>query len=141
MMTYRTDLARGWLLENWLWFAKTFSLAMKHGMPVEMTVCHTHEQNDPNPRRISLIARTELPPDREFAGIYLRSERVPECLEKYGEVRLLRQWKGWNVLARIVNALDRNLASGDTRFLDRLSAWVEAEPETMKPPDPRGAGS
>jgi hypothetical protein len=35
MTTYRIDLARGWLFENWLWFAKTFGMALKRQLPVE----------------------------------------------------------------------------------------------------------
>ena len=80
MTTYRIDLARGWLFENWLWFAKTFGMALKQQMPVELTICYTREENDSGLRRISLVARTELPPDDELAELYLRTERVPECL-------------------------------------------------------------
>ena len=62
-------------------------------------------------------------------------------LKNYDESQLLRQWKGCTVLARMVDALDRNLTSGDRRFLDRLSAWVEAGQEAARPDDRRPAAS
>jgi hypothetical protein len=141
MTTYRADLARGWLFENWLWFAKTFGMALKRQLPVEFTICSTREQNDSDPRRISLVARTELPPDGELAELYLRTERVPECLEKYQESQLLRQWKAWTAVARVAEALDRTLKNGDTEFLDRLSAWLDTQPEPARPADQGQAAS
>lgn len=130
MVSYRVELGRGWLLGYWLEAARVFAKLIHRHTPIAITGCASREAQG-LPRHLSIALGYDVPAKAELHALALHTERLPQCLERYGEALLARRAQALDVLLRVGDRLRQCAESGDVEFLQRLTAWL-ADMETSQ---------